>query len=47
MSVELYVEIKGVTQEEAEELVDQAHEVCPYSRAIDGNVKVKKTVKAL
>lgn len=47
LSVELYVEIEGVTQEEAEQLVDQAHEVCPYSRAIDGNVNVKKTVKAL
>lgn len=47
LSVELYVEIEGVTQEEAEELVDQAHQVCPYSRAIDGNVTVKKSVKVL
>ncbi len=47
LSVELSVEIEGVTQEEAEELVSQAHEVCPYSRAIEGNVKVKKTVKAI
>lgn len=47
LSVELSVEIEGVTQEEAEELVDQAHQLCPYSRAIDGNVKVKKTVKAI
>lgn len=47
LSVELEVEIEGVSQEEAEELVAQAHEVCPYSRAIEGNVKVKKTVKAL
>lgn len=47
LSVELYVETEGVTQAEAEELVEQAHEVCPYSRAIEGNVKVKKTVKAL
>lgn len=47
LSVELYVEIEGVTQEEAEELVDQAHQVCPYSRVIDGNVTVKKSVKVL
>lgn len=47
LSVELYVEMDGISQEEAEELVDQAHEVCPYSRAIEGNVKVKKTVKAI
>lgn len=47
LSVELTVEISGVTQEEAEDLVSQAHEVCPYSRAIEGNVKVKKNVKAI
>lgn len=47
LSVELAVEIEGVSQKEAEELVDQAHQVCPYSRAIEGNVKVKKTVKAI
>lgn len=42
LSVKLTAEIEGVTQDEADELVNQAHEVCPYSRAIEGNVKVKK-----
>ncbi|MFC6463474.1 organic hydroperoxide resistance protein [Marinilactibacillus sp. GCM10026970] len=46
LAVELTVEIENVTQEEAEELVEKAHQVCPYSRAIDGNVEVKKTAIA-
>ncbi|WP_161878299.1 organic hydroperoxide resistance protein [Alkalibacterium sp. MB6] len=47
LAVSLHIEIEGVTQEEAEKLVEDAHQVCPYSRAIEGNVKVKKTVKAI
>ncbi|NAO99773.1 Ohr family peroxiredoxin [Halomonas sp. MG34] len=46
LSVKLKAEMEGVTQEEAEELMDKAHEACPYSRAIEGNVKVKKTAIA-
>lgn len=44
LGVKLTVEIDGVSQAEAEDLVGEAHQVCPYSRAIEGNVKVKKTV---
>ncbi|WP_017471520.1 organic hydroperoxide resistance protein [Amphibacillus jilinensis] len=42
LGVKLTVEIDGVSQAEAEDLVGKAHQVCPYSRAIEGNVKVKK-----
>jgi osmotically inducible protein OsmC len=45
LAVELVAEIAGVSQAEAERLVAAGHEVCPYSRAIRGNVDV--TVKAL
>jgi lipoyl-dependent peroxiredoxin len=38
------VEIAGVSQADAERLVAAGHEVCPYSRAIHGNVDV--TLKA-
>lgn len=44
LGVKLTVEIDGVSQAEAEDLLGKAHQVCPYSRAIEGNVKVKKTV---
>ncbi|WP_027109136.1 organic hydroperoxide resistance protein [Lacticigenium naphthae] len=44
LSVKLIAEISGVTQEEAEDLIEKAHQTCPYSRAIEGNVKVTKKV---
>ncbi|KPB03826.1 organic hydroperoxide resistance protein [Bacillus sp. CHD6a] len=42
----LNVSINGVTQEEAEELVKQAHDVCPYSKATRGNIEVELVTKA-
>jgi osmotically inducible protein OsmC len=39
-AITLHVELSGVTQEEAEKAVAAAHEVCPYSNAIRGNVEV-------
>ena len=45
LTVELLATIAGVSQADAERLVAQGHEVCPYSRAIRGNVDV--TIKAL
>ncbi|MCA0970546.1 organic hydroperoxide resistance protein [Halobacillus litoralis] len=40
LAVQLDVEISGVTQEEAEQLVEKAHQVCPYSRATRNNIEV-------
>jgi len=40
LKVSLLVEMPGVGREQAERLVAKAHEVCPYSNAIAGNVKV-------
>ncbi|GLO68195.1 MULTISPECIES: organic hydroperoxide resistance protein [Oceanobacillus] len=42
LSVNLTAKMEGVTQVEAEELMEKAHKACPYSRAIEGNVEVKK-----
>ncbi|MBM7541300.1 Ohr subfamily peroxiredoxin [Amphibacillus cookii] len=33
LSVKLTAEIRGVTQTEAEDLFEKAHQACPYSRA--------------
>lgn len=46
LAVELEPEIAGVTQAEAEKLVAAAHEVCPYSRAVRGNVDVTFKTRA-
>ena len=40
LSVTLRVHIPGVDQETTMRLVEETHRVCPYSRAIDGNVPV-------
>ncbi len=40
LAVEMDVNISGVGQEEAEELVREAHQVCPYSNATRNNIEV-------
>ncbi|HEY2298105.1 MAG TPA: organic hydroperoxide resistance protein [Jatrophihabitans sp.] len=44
LSVELRVEIPGVDRDKAQELVELAHQFCPYSRATRGNIEVTLTV---
>lgn len=44
LAVELAVNIPEVSHEKAQELVEQAHQVCPYSNATRGNIEVKLTV---
>ncbi|MFS0788834.1 organic hydroperoxide resistance protein [Shouchella sp. 1P09AA] len=44
LSANLMIEIEGISQQEAETLVNKAHQVCPYSRAIKGNIEVNKSV---
>jgi len=46
LAVSLDVEIAGVDQAKAEEIVNAAHAVCPYSNAIRGNVDVNLSVFA-
>lgn len=40
LSAALHVELGGVDQATAERLVEQAHQVCPYSNATRGNIEV-------
>jgi Ohr subfamily peroxiredoxin len=42
--VELQVKLPGMEKDAAEELVKAADQMCPYSKAIRGNVPVKLTV---
>jgi osmotically inducible protein OsmC len=44
LSVTLDIAITGLDQAKAEEIVQQAHAVCPYSNAIKGNVDVQLNV---
>ena len=40
ITADLVVDLPGLDREEAQKLVDAAHEVCPYSNATRNNVDV-------
>ncbi|MEZ9138826.1 MULTISPECIES: organic hydroperoxide resistance protein [unclassified Shewanella] len=44
IDVELKVTLPGMTKDEAEALVEKAHQVCPYSNATRGNIRVELIV---
>lgn len=44
LAVEMAVNIPGIDQKEAEELVKEAHQVCPYSNATRNNIEVTLSV---
>ena len=44
LAVELKVNIPGVDEAKARELVELAHEFCPYSKATRGNINVTLTI---
>lgn len=44
LAVALEVVIPGLPHDEAQQLADQAHQVCPYSNATRGNIRVDVTV---
>lgn len=44
LSVDMAVTLAGVDQKKAEELVAAAHQICPYSNAIRGNIDVGFTI---
>lgn len=44
LAAELHANIPGVSFELAQQLIEKAHQVCPYSNATRGNMDVKLTV---
>ena len=44
LGVELAVAVPGVDHSTVEDIVEKAHQVCPYSHATRGNIDVKLTV---
>lgn len=43
ISADLHVNLPGLEQAQAEQLVEAAHGICPYSRATRGNIEVNLT----
>lgn len=44
LSARLHVNLPGLLRDVAQALVDEAHTLCPYSRATHGNISVETTV---
>ena len=44
LAVELDISLPGMERAAAQELIDAAHQVCPYSNATRGNIDVKLTL---
>ncbi|MCB4797941.1 organic hydroperoxide resistance protein [Neotamlana laminarinivorans] len=44
LAAELFINISGVSNDQAQKLAEQAHQVCPYSNATRNNIEVKLTV---
>jgi Ohr subfamily peroxiredoxin len=44
IEVELRISLPGLARDQAQELVDRAHIVCPYSNATRGNINVTLTL---
>jgi len=44
LEVELKVSIPGADRDKVQAVVEEAHTVCPYSKATKGNIPVKLTV---
>ena len=44
LAVELKVSVPGADKDKVQALVEEAHTVCPYSKATKGNIPVKLTV---
>jgi len=47
LDIDIYVEIKGLSEQSARELVELTHTVCPYSNATRGNVDVRLHATAI
>ncbi|MCF0095741.1 MULTISPECIES: organic hydroperoxide resistance protein [unclassified Micromonospora] len=45
LTVQLVVDLPAVARDAAEQIVEQAHQVCPYSNATRGNIDVALTVR--
>ena len=44
LAVELKVSVPGADKDKVQALMEEAHTICPYSKATKGNIPVKLTV---
>jgi Ohr subfamily peroxiredoxin len=44
LAVRMKISLPGIERETAQSIVDAAHQTCPYSRAVQGNIPVELTL---
>ncbi|QLB16805.1 organic hydroperoxide resistance protein [Mannheimia varigena] len=47
LDLDITITVEGLSLEEAKKLIEKAHEVCPYSNAVRGNVECRLHVKVV
>lgn len=47
LDIDIHVETSGISQDEAQQLIEATHQVCPYSNATRNNVDVRLHVTAI
>lgn len=47
LDLDITITVAGLTEEQARQLIERAHEVCPYSNAVRGNVDVRLHVNLI
>ncbi|WP_274572203.1 organic hydroperoxide resistance protein [Neisseria leonii] len=47
LDLDITITVEGLSVEEAKKLIAKAHEVCPYSNAVRGNIEVRLHVKVI
>jgi Ohr subfamily peroxiredoxin len=46
LDIDIFVEVQGVPEDRARELIETADKLCPYSNAVRGNVDVRLHISA-
>lgn len=47
LDLDISITVSGLTETEARQLIERAHEVCPYSNAVRGNIDVRLHVNLI
>ncbi|MDH2926001.1 organic hydroperoxide resistance protein [Lonepinella koalarum] len=47
LDIDITIEVGGINEQQARELIERTHQVCPYSNAIRGNVETRLHVNLI
>ncbi|WP_386697836.1 organic hydroperoxide resistance protein [Lonepinella sp. MS14436] len=47
LDIDITIEVAGINEEQARQLIERTHQVCPYSNAVRGNVETRLHVNLI